>query len=96
MKVSKSDLENRVTLLNQITGMPVVPYSMVDGRYQPNAGCYLLDWAYGGVKLSRMSRDVGCTAQGDPISMEYGTKKECYHAVKHFISGIETGKELNK
>ena len=96
MKISKSDLENRVTLLNQITGMPVVPYSMVDGRYQPNAGCYLLDWAYGGVKLSRMSSKDGCTGQSNPISMGFSTKKECYRAVNHFISGIETGKELAK
>jgi len=48
---------------------------MVDGRYEPNAGCYLLDWAYGGVKLSRMSSKDGCTGQSDPISMGFSTKK---------------------
>ena len=43
-----------------------------------------------------MSSKDGCTGQSNPISMGFSTKKECYHAVNHFISGIETGKELAK
>lgn len=93
MKVTKSELEDRVTYLNQLMRMPVVPYTTAHGQYKPNAGCYLLDWAYGGVKLSRMSLKHGCTGQSHPISMGYETKKICYQAVNHYIDGIEAGKE---
>ena len=88
-RISQKDLEQRVAHLNNITDHAEETYSLDDnGRYQPNAGVYHIDMAYGGCKLVQMSSQEGCTGITEPVSMGYCTKRECYQAVNAFIAGI--------
>lgn len=90
-RITNRDLEGMVKRLNTLTKMPLTSYTIdTDGRCMPNAGNYHLDWAYGGVKLVRMSLTPGCSGVSEPIYMGYGTKRECYDRIYAFICGIET------
>jgi len=91
-RITTKQLENLVTRINEVLGLPTEPYTETDGQYRPNAGVYVLDWAYGGVKLSRMSTKEGCTGQSDISGL--GTKREAWDFMHAFLKGIEAGKQL--
>jgi len=90
-RITKAHLENLVARINDRAGMEAEPYRKdpETGRYKPNAGVYLLDWAYGGVKLARMSLDEGCTGQSNPIQMGYETKRIASDMIYAFLMGME-------
>ena len=93
-RITTRDLEGMVKRLNTLTKMPLTSYTIgADGRCRPNAGNYHLDWAYGGVKLVRMSLTPGCSGVSEPISMGYTTKRDCHDRIYAFIRGIETQQE---
>ena len=75
--------------------LPSEPYikNELTGKLEPQAGVFLLDMAYGGVKLSRMSLEKGCTGQSN-ITGGFDTKKVCYDKMQAFIRGIEIEREL--
>ncbi|MDB4351967.1 hypothetical protein OAA60_00875 [Porticoccaceae bacterium] len=92
MSITKADLERKVKYLNELTGHATEPYGeRINGKINPNAGNYHLDWAYGGVKLAQMSLTDGCTGTSDPLSVGFGTKRECYEAIAAFVRGVEVG-----
>lgn len=93
-RITNKHLDGMVNRLNKITGMPLTPYGdSINGQCNPNAGNYHLDYAYGGVKLVRMSMTPGCTGVSEPIYMGYSTKRDCYDRIYAFIRGIETAQE---
>ena len=97
MRVTKSDLERKIDLLNQITNNPEKPYAdgyeVVNGinRLKANAGNYHLAGAYGGWELQQMSKGGGTR---DVLSSGYTTKKDLYYLICAFIDGIEEGQKV--
>lgn len=94
MRISKQDLLNRVERLNSIVGRPNEPYKVrkTGKRLEGNPGTYVLNWAYGGVQLSRMCAD-GSTGEETPLSMGYETKRVAYDMINAFISGVVAGQK---
>jgi hypothetical protein len=90
MRISQKDLRLQVDRLNDITGMPDCAYVLNDktGKFEPQAGAYILSGAYGGWKLERMSLDEGCTGVTTPVAMGYCSKRECYDIIRAYIAGI--------
>ena len=87
-RISKKDLENVVSRINHIAGTPQEPYSMVEGKYKPNAGCYHLSGAYGGYSLVQMSSRDGCSGVRNVLNTGYVPKRELYDAMQAYISGL--------
>lgn len=88
-RITKQHLQRTVDRINSLTGMPSQPYAMVDGKCQPQAGCYHLSWAYGGVQLHRMSLCAGCTGVTTALYTGYTTKRDLYNQMYSFIRGLE-------
>ena len=78
--IKKKDLEEMVDLINTLTESPKKPYSKdKNGKFQANLGNYHLNFAYGGVRLCRMTE-----GGGSPDISDRHTKKE----LKIFLSGF--------
>ncbi len=93
-RITNRHLEGMIARLNKLTGMPAEPYAKdANGVHQPQAGCYHLSQAYGGVCLHRMSLTPGCTGVSTPLMGGHVTKRELYDQIFAFIRGIETAKE---
>ena len=86
-RINQTDLENLLERINIAAGRNIKPYSNDGTRFHPNAGTYLLDWAYGGVRLSQMSMKEGCTGQRGITSR--GTKRETYERMQAFLAGMK-------
>lgn len=84
-RISINDLEQKVQRINEIEGMAIEPYSMINGKLTPNAGNYHLDQAYGGVKLVRMCQQGTGTTN---ITTGFITKKELYYKLDAIITGL--------
>jgi len=89
-RTTKSQLESLVEEINARTGHELEPYDHSKPGCNPNAGTYLLDYAYGGVRLSQMSLRKGCTGQSDIT--QRGTKTELYYQLKAMLTGLEMQK----
>ena len=90
--ITRKDLEYLVDEINTKTKSPIESWTRngTIGKRQPgfkaNVGNYHLDYAYGGVKLSRMVNDGGGI---DNISKDgYGTKRELYNWMRAFLAGM--------
>lgn len=95
-RITDKDLQGMINRLNLLTGMPSAPYAKSeDGTFKPQAGNYHLDYAYGGVSLSRMSLNEGSTGVSKPLNHCYCTKRELYDQIYAFIRGIETQQEAS-
>jgi len=82
-RVTDAQLEAVVKRLNEMTNSPVEPYAKtVVGRYA-NVGNYHLDYAYGKVRLVRMSNVSG----GINTITQLGTKRECLSEIFAFRDG---------
>ena len=82
--VKQKDLERMVELINALTESPKIPYSKDEnGQYQANPGNYHLDFAYGGVRLCRMSKGGGTFDVSDRH-----TKKELGIFLRGFLSAL--------
>lgn len=91
-RVTEKQLQAIVDRINKLMGTPATPYKPYDpavGRAQPNANCYHLSHAYGGVSLHRMSEREGCTGVHDVFSCGHVTKRELANRMYSFINGIE-------
>jgi len=78
-----ADLKEIIADLNEISGYDREP------KY-PTKGSYILDEAYGGFQLQRQSKDTAVNS----VWSGYVSKKELYHKIKDFISGMSN--ERNK
>lgn len=89
--VSKSHLESLLATLNESLGVPVEPYRDArdsQDRLVSNPDTFVLDWAYGGVRLSRM-----CRGGGERDISPRGTKRECFEYMHAILKGIEFARE---
>ena len=85
-RITERQLKGSIERLNIITGNPVEPYisNPETKRYEPQAGCYHLDIAYGGYRLVRMSSKTGCSGVSDITGR--GTKRELYEQIHAMIN----------
>jgi len=87
-RITQKDLENLVERINKKTGHATEPYSSEGGKFTANIGTYLLDYAYGGVKLVQLvSEGGGITVIS---SGGYGTKRDLYNWLWAFLAGLES------
>jgi len=93
-RISEKQLKSLVDYLNKLTNSPTESYTKgEDSRYHANIGCYVIDSAYSGWQLQRISNEGGGVSQ--PIGGGYDTKREAYEKISAFIRGIEAGKSAN-
>ena len=85
-RITQKDLEVLVERINIATKSPTKSYTKIGDRYVSNVGNYHLDYAYGGVKLSRMESEGGGIS--NVSNTGYGTKRELYNWMQAFLSGI--------
>jgi len=89
MRINKTMLERRVSLLNEILGQPNEPYQTerdANGNLVANAGTYYLGNAYGGYRLERMAKGGGAS----DISPRLPAGQVC-DWINAYIDGIEEG-----
>ena len=89
-RITQKDLESLVKIVNKTTGHAPEPYTQKDGKFTANIGTYLLDYAYGGVKLVQLVSDGGGITTIS--SGGYGTKRELYNWLRAFLAGLESSK----
>ena len=86
-RITDKDLIAVVARINRVTNSPDKPY--VDGK--PQAGCYHLSHAYGGVALYRMALPMPLPSAH--IFYGHGTKRELYDKMQAWLAGYELAKE---
>jgi hypothetical protein len=86
-RITNADLERLIGKINTATGMPLQPYSP-HPDHKPQAGCYHLAGAYGGVALERMSLEPGCTGVTTMFGGGYRPKRELYALMQVFHAGL--------
>jgi hypothetical protein len=85
-RITKAMLTSRLDALNDALDLPREPYAAerdANGCLQSNAGTFVLDWAYGGVRLSRMA-----AGGGERDISPRGTTRECYTYLSAMLTGI--------
>ena len=90
MLISVQNLENRIRLLNEVTGSPVEPYTVTQPLElpKPNVGHYCLVEQYGGFALHQIANE-----QGAEHDIFYGaTKLELFMQISAMLDGIRIGK----
>ena len=88
-RITDKHLQAAVDRLNRITNSPITPYTKDEhGKINANIGNYHLYYAYGGVKLERMSNIDGGTT--NPLCMGFETNRKCYELIHSYINGIES------
>lgn len=77
--MNRKDLEQMVKVLNIRMNRPTEVYTMKDGKYTANYGCFHIEGAYGGVRLSE-------TVNGSAVKTHTGylPKKD----LARFIQGM--------
>jgi len=89
-RITKSQLEYRVKLLNELFGQRIEARTRgLDGQYSANPGTFVLDCAYGGYRLSRICNESG----GEHDLTARGTARETYYAIGAYINGAQAMKE---
>lgn len=84
-RIRQKDLEYLVDCINEATNSPATSYTKANGKITGNIGNYHLDYAYGGVKLVRMSNKGGGI---NAVSFGgFGTKRELYNWMQAFLEG---------
>ncbi len=84
MRISKKDLETQVEILNEMTGHALKAWEKADDGMKANVGTYVLDWAYGGVRLSQITGESG----GQRDITGRATKTETYWRIQAFRNGL--------
>jgi len=87
-RITKQQLQNLLDRINEATGHKLESWTQDEtGRYRANVGTYVLDWAYGGVRLSQLTNESG----GERDITGLGTKRETYQIMLAFLSGLDSG-----
>jgi hypothetical protein len=85
-RITDKNLQAVIDNLNRMTGNPAAPYlPPVDGKAQPQGGCYHLSHAYGGVSLHQMCATG--TGIHDTFSRGHMPKRELYELLHAFLAG---------
>ena len=85
-RITKNDLRAVLSRINTQTGGASEAYTKgADGRWRANAGTYVLDYAYGGVRLGQLCNESG----GQRDITVRGTKREVYYMMHAFLRGLE-------
>jgi hypothetical protein len=87
-RITQSQLQGKIDLLNELTGNPLKPYGLVDGKHRAQIGNYYLSMQNSGYALYRMVNEGGGIS--DIFSRGHGTKRELYERICAYISGIES------
>lgn len=87
-RITQRDIGIICGCINKKTGSPSAQYTRTsDGKYNANIGCYYLSYAYGGVKLERISSSGGgCT---DISQQGFDTKRKLYDWMRAFLDGLD-------
>ena len=86
MRITRGDLKALLERINKATGHPVAPWGQEpDGKWSASVGTYVLDWAYGGVRLCQLCNESG----GERDITQRSTKAETYQRMHAFLAGIE-------
>ena len=83
-RITQANLEGSVLRLNKMTGSPETPYKRIDGRNIAQVGCFILDGAYGGWKLARITNSSG--GQTNISEGGYIPKKDLYYQIHGIIN----------
>lgn len=86
-RITRTFLSHLCDRINTITNSPASPYK--DGK--PQSGSHLIDSAYGGYSLRRMTKSGG---EEDVFRCGYVSAKDIANLMAAYIKGIETGKGL--
>jgi hypothetical protein len=87
MRINQANLYALLRRINATTGNQEEPWTQQeDGTFKANPGTYVLDWAYGGVQLAQLVNESG----GERNITGRGTKRETYHRMLAFLTGLET------
>jgi hypothetical protein len=84
MRINKKDLETQVEILNEMTGNALKAWERTGDGLRANIGTYVLDWAYGGVRLSQITGESG----GQRDITGRATKAETYWRILAFRNGL--------
>lgn len=84
-RITNKDLQAVCDRINRMAGMPLEPYSKIDGKHVANIGCYHLSGAYGGVALHRMGNDGGGVSD---VFGHHMPKRDLYDRMHAFIAGF--------
>lgn len=91
--VTKAHLQALVDRLNRLTDSPAEPYKLVEGKYEPQAGCYHIEGAYGGWKLARMCAGGG---SADVLPTGFVSRRSLYDSIYIYLRGIDDGIKLSR
>jgi hypothetical protein len=87
-RITEKDLQALCDRINDAAGTPREPYGpAIDGHCNPQARCYHLAFAYGGVALHQMSEKPGCTGIHAIID-GYRTKRELYEKMLSYLDDM--------
>ena len=87
-RITKQRLQDLLDRINQATGHKLEAWTQDEtGRNRANVGTYVLDWAYGGVRLSQLTNEGG----GERDITGRGTKRETYYRMHAFLDGLDAG-----
>ena len=90
-RISERDLENVCKRINKATGNNIEAVSRnADNTFSWNIGSYTLSAAYGGWQLQQIVSDGGGVRTIS--SGGYIPKRELYHQMQAFLSGLESRK----
>jgi hypothetical protein len=85
-RITKEDLKNVLDRINEATDHKLEAWTKDEvGGYRANVGTYVLDWCYGGVRLSQLCNEGG----GERDITTRGTKRETYERMRAFLTGLE-------
>lgn len=93
-RITKKQLQDRIDLLNEITGNPMTPYDTSSGKLVANVGNFHLSQAYGGYSLNEMSNESGGCY--DTFRCGHVPARELYHRINALVEGIALGLESFK
>lgn len=88
-RITKSNLNGAIELLNSMTNSPTEPYAKVEGKLVANVGNYHLSCAYGGYSLHHMANESGGVR--DVFSRGHMPARELYELIHAYRRGFELG-----
>lgn len=91
-RITRKQLEARVTRLNELTGNPTEPYTRNGDKLTANVGNYHISGAYGGFCVHQMCNESGGVTT--PISYGHIPARELWDQLGAFLNGIELGLKM--
>lgn len=90
-RTTKAQLQTLCDYVNDATGHAREAWSRdADGKYHANPGTFVLDYCYGGVRLSQMCNEGG----GQRDITGRATKGETAERIRAFLAGVRCMQDL--